>query len=114
MQSKIDAALKTALSVGVLLAGSAVAYHYAIYLPKQDQIQRIQNDAIATQARSEYATCLVQAEIEQSQGWDSDCGHFGRGEGCFLPEFNVRRWEDFLERRQSTCLDEYRLKIAAQ
>lgn len=114
MQSKIDAAPKIALSVGVLLAGSAVAYHYAIYLPQKDEMQRIQTVEISKQARSEYEICLGQAEVEQSQGWDGDCEHFGRGEGCFLPEFNVKRWETFLERRKSACLDEYRLKIGTK
>jgi hypothetical protein len=114
MQSRIDVALKIALSFAALLAGSAVAYHYAIYLPSKDEDQRTQRIETAEQARSEYDMCLVQAEIKKSQGWDVDCEHFGRGESCFLPEFNVNRWETFLERRKDTCLDEYRLKIGAR
>ena len=111
MQSKIDFTMKIALSFAALLAGSAVAYHYAIYLPSKDEDQQAQRIEIAEQARSEYEICLGQAEIEQNQGWNVDCEHFGRGESCFLPEFNVKRWETFLEKRKSTCLDEYRLKM---
>ncbi|HEY7674194.1 MAG TPA: hypothetical protein VH867_03120 [Burkholderiales bacterium] len=54
----VDKAVKLAVIVGILLAGSGIFYHYVIYLPDQEQ-QKLERD------RADREKAARQAEIER-------------------------------------------------
>jgi len=75
---------------------------------KTEQQEKIKGQQDENRKNSLLNVCLRLAETSYGRFWDSECKILGRGEDCFLPEYNADRADDYKQEEKDECYKRYR------
>lgn len=112
--------VSVALSLGILLAGGGVFYHYVIFLPavqankealeakKAEEAEQARVDAQQKEiAKAKiYTACLADAQGNYIHNWNRACKSRNLGTDCSLPTSVARPIDEYRKDQEERCLAE--------
>lgn len=112
---------KAIISLSFLIVALAVGYYFVIFLPHKDQEQvDLQKQAqaeksiqikaaqyTADQKAKDLRDCLLQADIDGGNFWNTECKGKGFDKDCALPTYNADRVDASIKDAKDLCIKEY-------
>jgi hypothetical protein len=71
----LDKLLKISISLATLIAGAGLFYHFAIYIPRQDEVRALALKSEQERVRVQYQQCVDTAEFEHQYRFDNACAN---------------------------------------
>lgn len=100
------------LVIGLAYIGTTTYFKFQENkLKQQEARQKIEAQNTAEKQKTDNKrslnSCLLIADIDYSEFWNSECKNLGRGDDCVLPQYNADRVEQVKQNDKTECFKKY-------